>query len=234
MKASINSIETLGLLDGPGIRVVIFFNGCPLRCKYCHNPETWKLQEQNYSIEDLIKKIKRYKPYFKDNGGVTLSGGEPLLHHDFILELSKKLQEENIHVALDTSGVGLGNYQELLKYINLVLLDIKHTDKTLYKDITNQEITQVENFIEQLNKSNTEVWIRQVIIPNITDNTNYIDSLITYIKKIKNITKVDFLPYHKMGTEKYIKLNIPYPYKNLPNMDEKKVKELYSYFIKNN
>ena len=230
MYASINSIETLGLLDGPGIRIVIFFNACSLRCKYCHNPETWKMQEKNYSLDDLLKKIKRYKHYFKNNGGVTLSGGEPLLHHDFILELAKKLQEENIHVALDTSGVGLGNYQELLKYIDLILLDIKHTDKDIYKELTNQDIKYVENFIKELNQSNKDVWIRQVIIPDLTDTKNYIDSFINYIKKINNIKKVDFLPYHKMGIEKYKKLNIPYIYESLDNMSEDKVKELFNYF----
>ena len=115
MKASIDSIETMGLVDGPGIRVVIFFKGCKLRCKFCHNPETWVKGEENMSVDEVYNKIMRCEPYFRNNGGVTFSGGEPLLHSEFIIELSKKLKENNIHIALDTAGVGNGNYEELLK-----------------------------------------------------------------------------------------------------------------------
>lgn len=231
MKTSIDSIETLGLVDGPGIRVVIFFNGCKLRCKYCHNPEMFTKKEDNYDINTVYNKILRCKPYFKNTGGVTFSGGEPLLNDKFIIELSKKLKKENINIAIDTAGVGNGTYEEILKYIDLVILDIKHTDPKSYKELTGQEITHVENFIQELNKQNKKVWIRQVIVPNLTDNKEYIDSLVNYLKKIKNIERVDFLPFHRLGREKYISLNIPYPYENKPDMDKEKCNELYKYFL---
>lgn len=230
MKTSIDSIETLGLVDGPGIRVVIFFNGCKLRCKYCHNPEMFAKKEDNYDINTVYNKILRCKPYFKNTGGVTFSGGEPLLNDKFIIELSKKLKKENINIAIDTAGVGNGSYEEILKYIDLVILDIKHTDPKSYKELTGQEITHVENFIQQLNKQNKKVWIRQVIVPGLTDNKEYIDSLVNYLKKIKNIERVDFLPFHRLGREKYISLNIPYPYENKLDMDKEKCNELYKYF----
>ena len=230
IKASIDSIETFGLVDGPGIRVVVFFNGCKLRCKYCHNPEMWTKKENNYSPQELVEKIKRYKNYFKNNGGVTFSGGEPLLHSKFIIETAKLLKEENIHIALDTSGAGLGDYKEVLKYIDLVILDIKHTTKEGYKNITGLDITETEKFIEELNKQEKPVWIRQVIVPGIMDNEKYIDSLVDYLKHIKNIERVDFLPFHRLGREKYLSLGIPYPYEEKPEMDKETCNKLYKYF----
>lgn len=233
MTGSINSIETFGLVDGPGIRTVIFLNGCNLRCKYCHNPETWKMQEMNYTSDEIVKKCLRNKPYFKrNNGGVTFSGGEPLLQYDFLVETCKKLKQENIHIAIDTSGVGLGNYQELLKNIDVVLLDIKHITKEGYIDITGFDyIDKFYEFVEQLNKTNVEVWIRQVIVPDINDNEEYMKNLSAYIKKhIKNVKRVDFLPYHSLAKEKYEKLGIPYPYKNKNDMDKEKTNKLYKIF----
>ena len=232
MKASIDSIETFGLVDGPGIRCVVFFNGCKLRCKYCHNPEMWQKKDNNYSVEEVYKKIMRCKPYFKNNGGVTFSGGEPLLHSDFIIEISKLLRKENIHIALDTAGVGLGNYKEVLDSVDLILLDIKHTEPKMYKEITGSSIDEVENFISQLNESNKPVWIRQVIIPDITDNKEYTSSLALYLTKIKNIERIDFLPFHRLGEEKYITLKIDYPYKEKNDMDKIKCQILYENFIK--
>lgn len=232
MKASIDSIETFGLVDGPGIRCVVFFNGCKLRCKYCHNPEMWQKKDNNYSVEEVYKKIMRCKPYFKNNGGVTFSGGEPLLHSDFIIEISKLLRKENIHIALDTAGVGLGNYKEVLDSVDLILLDIKHTEPKMYKEITGSSIDEVENFISQLNESNKPVWIRQVIIPDITDNEEYTSSLAQYLTKIKNIERIDFLPFHRLGEEKYIALKIDYPYKEKNDMDKIKCQILYENFIK--
>ena len=232
IKASIDSIESFGLVDGPGIRVVVFFNGCKLRCKYCHNPEMWTIKDGNYTPEELVNKIKRYKPYFKNNGGVTFSGGEPLLHSKFIIETSKLLKKENIHIAIDTAGVGLGDYEELLKYIDLVILDIKHTQKDKYKEITGLELNEVENFINEVNNQNKTVWIRQVIVPGIMDNYEYVDSLIDYLKHIKNIKRVDFLPFHRLGREKYITLGLKYPYENKNEMDKETCNNLYKYFEK--
>ena len=227
VKASIDSIETFGLVDGPGIRTVVFFNGCKLRCKYCHNPEMWTIKEKNYTPEEVAKKVIRSKPYFNKNGGVTFSGGEPLLHDKFIIETAKLLKKENINIAIDTAGVGNGNYEELLKYIDLVILDIKHTKSKEYKEITGVEMKEIDNFINAINKENKDVWIRQVIIPGITDTEEYINSLVNYLTKIKNVKRIDFLPFHRLGREKYIALNIPYPYENKNDMDKDKCDKLY-------
>ena len=225
-KGSINSIETFGLVDGPGIRTVIFLNGCKLRCKYCHNPETWNLKEYNYTPEELVKIIVKNKPYFKNGGGVTFSGGEPLLQSSFLIEVSKLLKKEDIHIALDTAGVGNGNYEEILKYIDLIIFDVKHITKEGYKDITNFEIDESLKFIDVANKLNKKFWIRQVIIPTINDNEEYLLSLKDFLKNINNIEKIEFLPYHKLGKEKYEQLNIPYLYENIKEMDPNKCDEL--------
>lgn len=230
-KGSINSIETFGLVDGPGIRTVIFLNGCKLRCKYCHNPEMWHMQEFNYTPEEIVEKVKRYKTYFKNDGGVTFSGGEPLLQTDFLIETLRLLKENDIHTALDTAGVGVGRYDEILKYTDLVLLDIKHINQEGYFDITGQKLKEVENFIEEVNKQNKPVWIRQVVVPQIMDNIEYLKGLKQYLKKINRIERIDFLPYHKLGEEKYKTLNLDYPYKDRKEMDKEECKKLYETFI---
>lgn len=230
---SISKIETFGLVDGPGIRTVIFLNGCNLRCKYCHNPETWNKKENNYTQEELLKKILRNKSYFKNNGGVTFSGGEPLLQYDFLVSICKELKKENIHIAIDTAGIGNGNYKELLDTIDLVLLDIKHINKDGYINITQTDnINKFEEFIKQLNESNKEVWIRQVVIPNENDNQEYLKELSNYLTKIKNITNIEFLPFHTMAFTKYDELNIKNPYIEKEAMDNKKCEELYNEFMK--
>ena len=231
MKCSLNSIESFGTVDGPGIRTVVFFNGCNLRCIYCHNPETWVKGEDNTSVEELYNKIDRNKEYFGNNGGVTFSGGEPLLHIDFLLELCPMLKKENIHIALDTAGVGLGNYDELLKYIDLVILDIKHVDSDGYKIITRRKMDEVENFIDACNKNNKKMWLRQVVVPGITDTKEYLTKLNNYIKRIKNIEKIEFLPYHKLGEEKYISMGIPYACKDIPEKDKEECNKLYMEFM---
>ena len=234
LSASVNSIESFGLVDGPGIRVVIFFNGCSLRCKFCHNPEMFNRQEDNITVEELVNKIKRFKPYFKNSGGVTYSGGEPLLQVDFLIELSKVLKKENIHIALDTAGVGIGKYEELLKYVDLVILDIKHLTKTGYENLVSHPMDEFLNFVEVLKKINKDIWIRQVVVPGIHDNPEYMNMLICYLKTIPNIKRIEFLPFHKMGDEKYIKLGIPNPLKDVMAMDPQKCQELYDKYIKPN
>lgn len=229
---SIDSIETFGLVDGPGIRTVVFLSGCKLRCKYCHNPETWKMGKLNITAEELSKKIIRNKPYFKrNNGGVTFSGGEPLLQSDFIIEVSKILKREGIHIALDTAGVGNGNYEAILEYIDLVLLDVKHTNAIGYKELTGGAIDETLKFIEVCNKLKKKIWIRQVIVPGIMDNDQYLDELVQFVRKIDNVEKIEFLPYHKLGDEKYDKLGIINPYRDKSAMDEEKCNKLYLRFI---
>ncbi len=233
-KAQVSKIETFSTIDGPGIRTTIFFNKCKLRCKFCHNPETWKNGKDNYTIEKLKDKILRSKPYFKSNGGVTFSGGEPLLHDEFLIELCKELKKEKIHITIDTAGIGNGNYNELLKLIDLVILDIKHIDKNMFKDITQTDkYDEFINFINQLNKSKKEVWIRQVIIPDVNDNEEYVKDLAHFINKnIDNVSKVEFLPFHTLGFTKYKEYKIKNPYENKTALDNKKSIELYKKFEK--
>ena len=233
-KASVDSIETFGLVDGPGIRTVVFFNGCNLRCKFCHNPETWAMKEKDVSTDELFNKILRNKPYFNHDGGVTFSGGEPLLHVEFLEELCDKLKQEDIHITLDTAGIGLGNYKSLLSKIDLVLLDIKGINKEGFIDITQVDLfDKFMEFVRELNESNVDVWIRQVVIPGVNDTEEYIMNLSNFIKEnIKNVKRVDFLPFHKMGDEKYLKLGIKNPYKDKEAMDKDKCDKLYEKFTK--
>ena len=232
MKGSIDSIETLGLVDGPGIRCVVFLNGCRLRCKYCHNPEMWIKKENNYTVDELVNKLLRYKPYFSTNGGVTFSGGEPLLQSEFLIEVMGKLKSEGIHICLDTAGIGNGNYEKIVSLCDLILFDVKHINENGYHDLTGGHINNCEEFLHEINKQNKPVWIRQVIVPGINDNDEYLDDLCNYIKRINNIEKIDFLPYHKMGDEKYKKLNIKNPLDNVPEMDKIECENLYQRFMK--
>lgn len=236
MKASINSIESYGTLDGPGIRCVVFLNKCLLRCKYCHNPEMWNMQGLNYTSDELVEKIKRFKPYFKrNNGGVTFSGGEPLLQSEFLLETLKKLKEEKIHIALDTAGYTNEPFEEILDYVDLIIYDIKDITEERYKELTGGNINKTLDFIKKSNDKNKKFWIRQVVVPELHDNESYILALADYICKnfkTNNIEKIEFLPYHKFGSEKYEKLKLLNPYKYLQEMDSEKCEKLYQKFIK--
>lgn len=232
IRGCVDSIESFGLVDGPGIRTVVFMSGCKLRCKYCHNPEMWVMKEFNYTPEELAQKIIRNKPYFnRNNGGVTFSGGEPLLQSEFIIEVCKVLKQENIHIALDTAGVGIGNYDEILTYIDLVILDIKHISKDGYYDLTSFNMDEALRFIDSLNNSGKRVWIRQVIVPGVMDNDDYLKGLCDFLRNIKNIEKIEFLPYHSMGKEKYNKLGIKYPYADIVDMDKNECSKLYQKFM---
>lgn len=233
MIGKINSIETLGLVDGPGIRVVIFLQGCPLRCLFCHNPETWNLNS-NYTMtpKETINFIKKYKNYFGTDGGVTFSGGEPLLQPEYLLEVLKLCKEENIHTCLDTSGVYFKNVEEILEYTDLVILDIKAIEPCEYKKITSQDINKFNDFLNICQKMNKDLWLRQVIIPRINDNLEYIYKLKDYIRNIENVKKVELLPYHTMAISKYEKLNIPYKLKDTLAMDKLKCKELENILLK--
>ena len=225
-KGSIDSFETFSTLDGPGIRTVVFLNGCKLRCLFCHNPEMWNLKEKNFTPEEVVQKILRNKPYFKNGGGVTFSGGEPLLQIDFLIETCKLLKRENIHITLDTAGVGLGDYDEILSLVDLVIFDIKSLDDINYMKMTGNKISESLKFLECCQKNNKKMWIRQVIVPGINDSEAYIDSLAHFIKKLKNIEKIELLPFHTMAYEKYKKLNLDNPLKDKVNMDKEKCNEL--------
>lgn len=222
IKGKIHSIESMGLVDGPGIRIVIFFQGCNLRCAYCHNPDTWNLNGgKEVTAEELFKRVIRYKSYFqRSGGGITCSGGEPLIQGEFLLEFLKLCKENGIHTALDTAGVAKGNHEDILKYVDLVILDIKHHNEKEYKYITGKDIKYFYDFLQKLNKSNVEVWCRQVIVPGINDDEESIEGLSKFIKKIKDVKKVELLPYHNLGVNKYKELALNYKLKHVPCMDK--------------
>lgn len=222
VKGSIHSIETMGLVDGPGIRVVVFFQGCALRCKFCHNPDTWAINGgEEYTPEELVKKIERFKTYFASSGGgVTFSGGEPLRQPQFLLEVLKLCKSRGIHTCIDTAGYGFGDYDEILKYTDLVLFDIKHYTKEGYKNITLMEIDESLNFLDAMKRNGTKMWIRHVVVPGLTDEEAHLRNLKEFIDTIPNVEKVELLPYHMLGVNKYEGLGIKYPLKDVKAMDK--------------
>lgn len=226
MIGNIASIDTMGLVDGPGIRVVVFLKGCPLRCKFCHNPEMFSNDiKEKWLPEDLINYILKFKGYFKENGGVTFSGGEPLNQSKFLLECLKLCKRNGIHTALDTSGVG-SDYEEILDYVDLVIWDLKEIDKDKYKELTSFNIKPSLDFLKMCQKKKKKLWIRQVIIPGYNDNISYMLEIKDFVKKLKNVEKVELLPYHTMGINKYKELGIPYRLDGVSDMDREKCKEL--------
>ena len=227
MVGHIDSIETLGLVDGPGIRVVVFLQGCPLRCLFCHNPETWAVNDKFViTPQGLVRHIYKYRNYFGTDGGVTFSGGEPLFQHDFLLECLKLCKKMGINTCLDTSGSCQG-YEDILKYVDLVIWDIKALDNDGYCKITGKDIAVSLDFLRYCQDKGIRMWIRQVIVPGINDNTMYINKLREFIRPLKNIEKVELLPYHLLGVSKYKQLGIPYRLDGVPAMDKEKCDELY-------
>lgn len=230
----IHSIETMGLVDGPGVRFVVFMQGCKLRCLFCHNPDTWKLNAGLESTpEELISKIERYMPYFEDGGGVTFSGGEPLVQSDFLLETLKLCKSKNIHTCIDTAGVGGNNIKEILKYTDLVLFDIKAFTESEYESLVGLKIKESLNFLDICQQMNKKMWLRQVIIPGINDNEDYINRLSNFIKPLHNIEKIELLPYELFGVHKYKELNIPYRLEETPAMNKEKCDKLYKLLLNN-
>lgn len=216
----LHSIETFGTVDGPGIRFVIFLQGCPLKCKYCHNRDTWDMKSfsEELTSDQLIKKIMHSKPYFKSShGGVTVSGGEPLMQAEFLIELFQKLKKQNIHIAIDTAGsLPLSDtIKELLKYVDLVLLDIKHIDNEKCLDLTGLPNENTLNFAKYLNENNIPMWIRQVIIPGITDDYEDLLKEKEFLSKFGNIEKIELLPYHDLGKFKWVELTGSYPLEDI-------------------
>lgn len=225
---NISSIESMGLVDGPGIRYVVFLQGCELRCLYCHNPETWdKTRErQRMTPEELVKKIVRFKSYFGRTGGVTFSGGEPLLQPKFLLECLKLCKKEGINTALDTAGVGFGDYDEILLLTDLVILDLKAVSEEDYKKITGQPMIRFKKFLADCQRLNKKLWIRQVIVPGINDNEENIKKIKDFVTQLRNVEKVELLPYKTIGVHKYEDLKIKYRLEGVPDMEEERCKEL--------
>lgn len=224
----VHSIETMGLVDGPGIRFIVFMQGCAIRCAYCHNPDTWTMEGgEEYTPEDLVKKIKRYKTYFASSGGgVTFSGGDPLLQADFLKETLKLCKDEGIHTTIDTAGVGLGNYEEILKYTDLVLFDIKHINKDKYKELVGATIDKSLEFLNKCQEMGTKLWIRHVVVPGVTDSKEHLIELKKFIDTLKNVEKIELLPYHVLGANKYENMGIKYKLQGLEPMDKDLLEDL--------
>ena len=232
MNGKINSIETLGTLDGPGIRFVVFLQGCKLRCLYCHNPETWNINSTDaieITPQELVEKVEKYKNYYGEDGGITFSGGEPLLQPEFLLECLKLCKEKNIHTCLDTAGFGFGEYDEILKYTDLVILDVKAIEETEYSQITGQKIKKFYEFLKATQQHNNKLWLRQVIVPNINDDKEHILKLKQFASTIKNVEKIELLPYRTIGVHKYKTLNLPYRLEGVEELSQEKLDELNSY-----
>ena len=230
--AKVHSFESFGAVDGPGIRFVIFLQGCHLECKYCHNRDTWDINSGKYeSLDEIFTKIIRYKNYICPNGGVTVTGGEPLLQVKFLIELFKKLKEENIHTCIDTSGMVTitNDIKELLSYTDLVLLDIKHIDDNKCRDLVGKSNKLELEFAKYLSDNNIKMWIRQVIVPGYTDNEEDLLKLKDFINSLKTVEKIELLPYHNIGEFKWKKLGLKYPLEGVrqaDNEDIKKAKEI--------
>ncbi|MGB5713280.1 MAG: pyruvate formate-lyase-activating protein [Waterburya sp.] len=216
-KGRIHSIETCGTVDGPGIRYVIFTQGCPLRCLYCHNPDCRHLETgKEVTVDELIIDIQKYHSYMKfSGGGVTVTGGEPLMQPEFVAEIFRRCQELGIHTTLDTSGyVKLATAKPLLNYIDLVLLDIKSFDARVYHQVTSVSLKPTLDFARHLNNINKPVWIRYVLVPNLTDAHDNIEGLAKFISSLNNVDRVEILPFHKMGEYKWQQLEYEYQLKN--------------------
>ena len=227
----IHSVESLAALDGDGIRYAVYLTGCPLRCVYCHNPDTWIRAGKDFSAEELFKKIKRYKPYFGENGGVTFSGGEPLLSADFINEINEYLVKENINYVLDTSGcVDLtDSVKKAIDNSSSVILDIKFYNDETYLKYTGKDMSKTMRFYNYLVETNKPCWLRTVIVPGINDTKEDIDKYFEAIKLSSNVKKWELLAFHDMEFFKYEKLNITNPLKNTSPLDEEKLRILQDY-----
>lgn len=222
LKGHIHSLESFGTVDGPGTRYVIFFQGCPMRCRYCHNPDTWKMNGgKEMTADEILEKMEDVREFIR-NGGITATGGEPLMQIDFLTELFRKAKEEHgFHTCLDTSGItftkaAVSKYDELMKYTDLVMLDIKHIDPQRHIWLTSQKIDNVLEFAKYLSDKGVTVWIRHVLVPGITLDDDYLYKLGRFIANIKTLRALDVLPYHDMGKAKYKALGLDYPLEDTP------------------
>ena len=229
----IHSFESFGTVDGPGIRYVIFLQGCPLRCKYCHNPDTWGAGGTEYTTEQVVSRALGYKNYFGANGGVTVTGGEPLVQIDFVTELFTIFKQHGVHTCVDTSGItfnpesakSVEKHKALLEVTDLFLLDIKHIDDEKCKALTGHSNKNTLAFAKFLSDNGKKMWIRQVLVPSITDDENDLQRTRDFIDTLETVEKVEVLPYHSMGMVKYEKRGLDYPLKGV----ESPVKERVAY-----
>ena len=240
MEGYIHSTESFGTVDGPGVRFVIFLQGCPMRCKYCHNPDTWKLHTgQRRTAASLIREYERNQPFYR-KGGITVTGGEALMQVDFLLELFGLAKEKGIHTCLDTSGItyksGDTDYNRkldaLMALTDLVMLDIKHIDPQAHKELTGHDNAGILAFARYLDGKKIPVWIRHVVVPGITDDPGPLARLGAFIGTLSNVKALDVLPYHVMGVTKYRELDIPYPLEGVPAATQAQAKQAREIILK--
>lgn len=228
MKGFIHSTESFGTVDGPGVRFVVFVQGCPMRCKYCHNPDTWEMNVgKQMSVEELMELYNKNKVFYHE-GGITVTGGEPLMQAEFVAELFEKAKSEGIHTCLDTSGIAynennpafIEKLDRLLAVTDLVMLDIKHINPKEHLKLTAQPNDQILKFALYLDQKNISLWIRHVVVPGITDDPKYLHELGYFIGGLSNLKALDVLPYHTMGKVKYDKLDMDYALKDVPELSK--------------
>lgn len=227
-KGSISSFLSLGGTDGPGIRSVVFMQGCPIRCSYCHNPETWEFKEADTELSALVNKIERFMPYYKSGGGVTVSGGEPLCQQEFVTALFEILKEKGIHSCLDTSAQ-VPVEDSLLNCTDLVLCDVKFLSEEEYHLHTKGSFQKVLDFLEKCQKKSVPVWIRHVLVPDVTDNEDYVKSLALFCKNYSVIERIDLLPFKNLCQSKYDELGLPFPMEKAEPVSSQRAKDLEKY-----
>ena len=218
IKGYVHSLESFGSVDGPGVRYVIFLSGCAMRCQFCHNPDTWKMDGgDEVTADEILKRALRFKPYWGKDGGITISGGEPLLQIDFVIELFKKAKELGINTCIDTAGNPFtkeepffSKFEELMKYTDLLLLDLKEINPTRHKDLTGFDNSNIIEMAKYLSEINKPVWIRHVLVPEHSDFDEDLDALGDFIDTLSNVDRVEILPYHTLGKFKWENLGIPY------------------------
>ena len=211
----IHSFQSMGAVDGPGLRFVVFMQGCPLRCIYCHNPDTWGTGGEVYPVSRVVEKIRRFKPYFQHGGGVTVSGGEALSQREFVADLFRVLREEGIHTALDTSGIGnLKGAEQVLQHTDLVICDMKFPTEEAYKKYCKGTLAQVQSFLQLTQRMDVPLWIRHVVVPGMTDTEENVQQIVKLAQEYSNLQKIELLPFHNMCISKYEALGIEFPLKD--------------------
>lgn len=218
MTGRVHSIESFGLVDGPGVRSVVFLQGCSLRCRFCHNPDTWvKTGGTEWEADALFQKLYRFKPYWKKNGGITVSGGEAMLQMEFVTELFSIAKKHQVHTALDTSGGPfrtdpdyLESFQKLMDVTDLFILDLKEMDSEKHKALTGQDNRNILELARYLSAHGKSMWIRHVLVPGLTDSQDGLEALHAFLQELKSVERVEILPYHTMGVHKWEALGIPY------------------------
>lgn len=241
MNGNIHSIETFGTVDGPGIRYVVFTQGCLLRCQFCHNADTWEIGSgKQMAVDEIMDDLRSYLPFIESSGGgITVSGGEPLLQVPFLLELFKECKKAGIHTAIDSSGgcfssapLFMEQLDELMEYTDLILLDLKHIDRKKHIGLTGMANDHILEFAKYLSNRNIPIWLRHVLVPGITDGAEDLLRMGEFIGTLNNVHKVEILPYHKLGVYKWEALGLEYPLKDIEPPSEEEVQKAYEYITK--